>query len=554
MRPHSPYEIKALLFPQDTVDEKEDKHLFVSNESESSYRVPKGYALNVSSPMPMDRILGRTIIRESFEHLESEVSTSVGITASSEVISLNLNAGSITSLRSEQAAFYALHDIFMPYWTLYLEKESEFSDEELVAALPKVPDAKVMKAFFAASDTTEDETKARADLERRNKYLYEMKEFFRRYGTHYVKRAWVGGNVTLTFMVSRSSNVTRNEITQAINMSILSIIDGKDEESSKKIRARVSQNTEIVVLGQGGDKSFLVRFSALDLTGFNNWLESVKKSPRVIHADVAGIWTLIKSPDISNQVREAYARTMVLQPDISTVFELHGDLIFIRGTEYTRYDITERKVKENGSFSEWRGVKKFLEADDIKAEDEKRQAILERSPFRSVDAALRYVYKPRFGEGGHEREEEARDKIYFFRNDTYIRYDVENEEVDEGYPKSIQGRQDDSGRELWPGLPFMHVDAVVNWGDGKIYFFSGSRYVRFDTEYDQADPGYPKQIRGNWAGVTFDQVDAVIAFGNGKLYFFRDDQYIRYDTEDHMADPGYPKYISGSNVEEWNFE
>ncbi|MGZ0200220.1 hemopexin repeat-containing protein [Streptomyces sp. RM1] len=32
----------------------------------------------------------------------------------------------------------------------------------------------------------------------------------------------------------------------------------------------------------------------------------------------------------------------------------------------------------------------------------------------------------------------------------------------------------------------------------KAYFFKDDQYVRYDLEADRADSGYPKSIRGNW--------------------------------------------------------
>jgi len=132
-------------------------------------------------------------------------------------------------------------------------------------------------------------------------------------------------------------------------------------------------------------------------------------------------------------------------------------------------------------------------------------------------------------------------KAYFFRGNRYVRYDIKADRVDPGYPKPING-------ETWPGVPWTDgIDAAVNWGNGKAYFFRGNQYVRYDIKADRVDPGYPKPINGEtWPGVPWmDGIDAAVNWGNGKAYFFRGNQYVRYDIKADRVDPGYPKPING---------
>ena len=116
----------------------------------------------------------------------------------------------------------------------------------------------------------------------------------------------------------------------------------------------------------------------------------------------------------------------------------------------------------------------------------------------------------------------------------YIRYDIRQDQADPGYPRQI-------GANVWPGPWSGRMDAAVNWGNGKAYFFSGSQYVRFDIAAGRPDPGYPKPINAStWPGLWPSGVDAAINWGNGKVYFFKDGHYIRYDIAADRADPGYP--------------
>ncbi|WP_319761843.1 hemopexin repeat-containing protein [Maridesulfovibrio sp.] len=130
-------------------------------------------------------------------------------------------------------------------------------------------------------------------------------------------------------------------------------------------------------------------------------------------------------------------------------------------------------------------------------------------------------------------------KAYLFKDNQYIRYDIRADRADPGYPKYIS-------QNTWPGVPWRYgIDAAVNWGNGKVYLFKGNQYIRYDIRADRADPGYPKYISQNtWPGVPWrNGIDAAVNWGNGKVYIFKGDQYIRYDIRSDRADPGYPKYI-----------
>jgi len=134
-------------------------------------------------------------------------------------------------------------------------------------------------------------------------------------------------------------------------------------------------------------------------------------------------------------------------------------------------------------------------------------------------------------------------KAYFFRGGQYVRYDMKTDRVDPGYPKPIDNQS-------WPGLTFTDgIDAAANWGNGKAYFFKGGQYIRYDLRSDRADPGYPKPIDNqSWPGLPWTSgIDAAVNWYNGKAYFFKGSQYVRYDVKADRVDPGYPKTISAES-------
>lgn len=132
------------------------------------------------------------------------------------------------------------------------------------------------------------------------------------------------------------------------------------------------------------------------------------------------------------------------------------------------------------------------------------------------------------------------DKVYFFKDDQYIRYTL-GDEVDLGYPKPIAGN--------WHGLPSSFtsgIDAALHYGD-KAYFFKGDKYARY-TFGEGMDSGYPKSIAGNWRrwpSSFTSGIDAAVYRNDDKVYFFKGAQYIRHKIGDGM-DSGYPRPIVGN--------
>jgi hypothetical protein len=133
-------------------------------------------------------------------------------------------------------------------------------------------------------------------------------------------------------------------------------------------------------------------------------------------------------------------------------------------------------------------------------------------------------------------------KIYFFNGAQYTRYDIANDRADSGYPLTIS-----TYWYNWPVTWTDGVDAGFDWGNGKAYFFRGSEYLSYDIATDQVDPGYPRPIAGNWGNwpSSWTSVDASVKWDNGKVYFFRGSQYLRYDLAAGQVDAGYPLPIAG---------
>lgn len=138
-------------------------------------------------------------------------------------------------------------------------------------------------------------------------------------------------------------------------------------------------------------------------------------------------------------------------------------------------------------------------------------------------------------------------KLYLFKGGQYVRYDWDADTVDPGYPGSAASwRLPDpfsSGVDtVFNGLGAYKTPAYF----GKTYFFRGSEYVRYDWDTDTIDLG-PRSITA-W-GLTGDFATGIDAALNGegpyfgKLYFFKGDQYVRYDWATDKIDQG-PRSIA----------
>jgi hypothetical protein len=129
-------------------------------------------------------------------------------------------------------------------------------------------------------------------------------------------------------------------------------------------------------------------------------------------------------------------------------------------------------------------------------------------------------------------------KVYFFKNSEYLRYNIKSDVADAGYFRPIAGS--------WPGLWDSNIDAAVNWGNGKVYFFKGNEYTRYDINLDKVDEGYPRAIVGNWPGLWDSDIDSAVNWYDGRVYFFRGSEYIRYNMNLNRVDIGYPRPIAGN--------
>ncbi len=119
-------------------------------------------------------------------------------------------------------------------------------------------------------------------------------------------------------------------------------------------------------------------------------------------------------------------------------------------------------------------------------------------------------------------------KVYFFKGNQYIRYDITSDKMDSGYPKAIAGN--------WPLDSHFHsnLDAASTNGE-LLYFHKGNRYQSVDLATGRPRPAAPEPVASH--------PDAAVHTGNGKILYF---QGSKIQARWNIAggwDPGYPKSI-----------
>ncbi len=484
LRPYQPYTLKQLLFEHNQYRE------VLSRETHMKYALPVGYEVNDSPPLPTNEALNQVFIEESWDRFEKQLGRDTSAAVSSASFSISASASWNSRLRAEEEAFYATRSSFVPLWMVYIPTTGN--------CIPDVRDPDIPVPY---------------DPEHRRAY----DDFFRCFGSHYVRGAWVGGKSLLVFTVLKASQLDKRDIHAGIKASF-SVAGGELNTSEVRSREQLKSSSQCTVIGKGGDEVKLAATSSLDASAYDEWLKTIPENPQVIELDVEGIWTFINDPVKAATIREAYREAVQFDP-IKAVFEHRRQLYFIRGSRYVLYDRVTGETEAPMSIYE------------LLPE-------LEQHGFESIDEA--FLWK-----GLSIGDDERNGKLYVFRRNRVLRINLETKRVDEGFPQLVS--------EAFPGVEFARIDAALPTGFDALYFFHGPEYVRFNPEKNRVEEGYPQSVSRRWVGVTFDRIDAAVYWGGGKVYFFRGDQHIRYDLAKYRADPGYPKYMIGNYIEDWKF-
>ncbi|MCI5118882.1 MAG: hypothetical protein D3913_13220, partial [Candidatus Electrothrix sp. LOE1_4_5] len=311
LMPRQPYQLRDLLFTaKGILTGKEKTQQYFSKETKQTYTVPEGYEVNDSPPMPAAKALNQMTIEESFERFEKSTALDAKMAAGNGMFSVSANISSSSQVRSDEDAYYAMRSSFIPLWSVYLPVVSSFSEEELLHDIP-VP------------------------FRQRERSAYHA--FFARYGTHYVRRVWVGGKADLTFIIAKSSEMSKEDIQAGLSASYGSLGNAQLNSGTQQQKEQLQANSNCLVTGKGGDELLLASLGSLDDKLYNQWLASINNNPQVIELEVEGIWTLLEDKAKAQALQTAYRTATVFRP-ISSMLRVKENILFIRRDKYTSYN------------------------------------------------------------------------------------------------------------------------------------------------------------------------------------------------------------------------
>ncbi|MEU6395348.1 hemopexin repeat-containing protein [Streptomyces sp. NPDC046939] len=207
--------------------------------------------------------------------------------------------------------------------------------------------------------------------------------------------------------------------------------------------------------------------------------------------------------------------------------QLKWDTYMFLGNQYLLYNLADNTVRQNPRtiLDGWPGLQNTQFA-------------------QAIDAAVPYSFS--MAPGALVLPEE-KDYLYIFRGDTFVRYDVANEQILYG-PETIA--------DQWPGMKdagfqrnidaaFLDQEDVPFGTVDTYYFFKGDRFVSYDGLRNRVSGG-PYLIADKWPGlkaagldrdldaVVYQIIPAQVLAGTKRrlCYFVKGDQVLQFDLDE----------------------
>lgn len=157
-----------------------------------------------------------------------------------------------------------------------------------------------------------------------------------------------------------------------------------------------------------------------------------------------------------------------------------------------------------------------------------------------------------FGSGIQAALNYGNGKLYFFKNNQYIRYNLKTYLTDGPFPIDTgQGLDSD-----WNGLKAVgfgdNIQAAVNWGDGRVFFFKDDSFVTYSITNNRViDVRRPidseSDPNNDWSGMKkagFNSgIEAAVNWGDGRVFFFKGNQYVKFLIHPGKVADDYPLTI-----------
>jgi hypothetical protein len=545
IKAREPYEFRDLLFEKEPGT---SQRLLRIHGMTRRYIVPEDCQVNESPPLPAGRPTGVVLFEESWDRFGSELKVSANAAASSGTLSLDATSFHASSLQAVEDSYYALRSSYVPLWNVYMPNADR---GKLVEGIKRL----AAKNNVPAADDQPHLPSGPFDPACRAQYA----AIFERFGTHYVRAVWVGGQAALVLVVTKSSRISKDDIKAGIEAAFSGNKAGSEAEQSLRTE-RVRNNSTIQVFGSGGDQAMLAKLITLDAGLYNGWVDSIVDNPQVIQLGVAGIWTLLSDQSKAEALQQAFIQESTFTP-LDSVVPVKDWIVFTKGDEAFDYPRTSKYGRPRMNVLASRYTPDMIKnpemlraelgallndndhaveqsptgpesQEDLKCELAHRLNgfVLNATPLEKQDA-FRAVHLP-------EIDPKA-DEGVVTRNRRLL---------DAAFPDRLESWK--PCRSLVDYLPALRDDAYQAFrqpqaafsmhGFGielqsKIYLFKWRQCLRLDTTTERFDYGYPRNIADEWPDVDFDRIDAAVSVAPNRVYFFRGPEYIRLDVQEGRA-------------------
>jgi hypothetical protein len=553
IKPGQPYELKGLLL--NAQEESKTRVQYIGSVGRS-YIVPGPCEVNESPPLPAGKSIGQTIIEQSWNRFGREFTLNANAAASAKTFSVDATSFHGSNLKAEKDSIYALRSSFIPFWSLYLPGVDPGSVIEEVRELEKDPTGSE-KLHLPVGPF---------DPLNRARYT----EIFDRFGTHYIKSAWLGGAASLVFVVRQTSDLSTEDVKASIEITFAGKAGTSNER--KDTQERFRSNSTCTVFGSGGSPTALANLASLDPDQYKLWVNSVSSNPEVIEFGVAGIWTLLKDEVKAQALRQAYLQESKFSP-LSAIVPVSDWMIFTKGDEAFDYAMTSKYGASRLYVASCLFIRQMIKKPEI-LRDKLEQASIPGTPVRdtpadklaldlaeflnsavlsgepvSTQGPFSNLLKKKLSEDDSKNPSEAK---HFSRRTRDLLSNpgtrvviVNRLLLEEAFPEELEKRSlrlslpdylpmlknKDYGHFRQPHAAFS-LYGFGNQLNSKIYLFKYRECLRIDDGSKEVDAGYPKPLSEEWPDVHFDRIDAAVSVAPGKVYFFRGADYIRLDRHD----------------------
>ncbi len=137
--------------------------------------------------------------------------------------------------------------------------------------------------------------------------IQAFRDFFTRYGTHYVVGVDLGARTRLFVAAQTSKRESATDVMASVEAEYANIVAGKAEAEWDAKTRSFEQTTEQVLMVFGGDSNYAAELAQNPGAGtYSVWHASVGQHPSVIDIALAGVWELAADPSVAQALQEAY--------------------------------------------------------------------------------------------------------------------------------------------------------------------------------------------------------------------------------------------------------